>query len=323
MTEISPAGIASPKFGTRSTALEVIAGHDLCGRDAIVTGGASGIGIETVRALATAGARVVIAARDRVKAEDAASTLQGDSGNQAIEVGQVDLASLASVRAFVGQFLASGRKLHLLINNAGIMATPLSYTEDGFESQFGTNHIGHFALTVGLLPALKAAGAARVVALTSIGHRRSGIHFEDLNFRGRPYEPFSGYGQSKTANALFAVGLTERHAADGITANAVMPGGILTGLQKHLSREEQIAMGWFDESGTPNPRFKITGQGAATSIWAAVAPELEGVGGRYLEDCAVAEPWTDARPMAGYMPYALNPDDASRLWSVSEELIAR
>ncbi len=320
MTEITP---ASSKFGARSTALEVIADHDLRGRNALVTGGASGIGIETVRALAMAGARVVIAARDRVKAEDVASTLRGDSGNQAIEVGQLDLASLASVRAFVGQYLASGRPLHLLINNAGIMATPLSYTEDGFESQFGTNHIGHFALTAGLLPALKAAGNARVVALTSIGHRRSGIHFDDLNFRERPYEPFLGYGQSKTANALFAAGLTARHAADGISANAVMPGGILTGLQKHLSREEQIAMGWFDESGAPNPSFKTTEQGAATSIWAAVAPELEGVGGRYLEDCAIAEPWTEARPMAGYMPYALDPNDASRLWSVSEELIGR
>ena len=209
----------------------------------------------------------------------------------------------------------------MLINNAGIMATPLSYTEDGFESQFGTNHIGHFALTVGLLPALKAAGTARVVSLSSIGHRRSGMHFEDLNFRTRPYEPFSAYGQSKTANALFAVGLTQRYATDGITANAVMPGGILTGLQKHMTREEQMALGWFDESGTPNPRFKSTAQGASTSIWAAVAPELDGVGGRYLEDCAIAEPWTEERPMSGYMPYALDPDDAARLWTVSEELI--
>jgi NAD(P)-dependent dehydrogenase (short-subunit alcohol dehydrogenase family) len=210
-----------------------------------------------------------------------------------------------------------------LINNAGIMATPLFYTEDGFESQFGTNHLGHFALTVGLMPALRAAGTARVVALSSIGHRRSGIHFEDLNFRERAYEPFSGYGQSKTANALFAVGLTERHAADGITANAVMPGGIMTGLQKHMSRDEKLALGWIDEAGTPNPRFKSAEQGAATSIWAAVAPELAGQGGRYLEDCAIAEPWTEARPMSGYMPYALNADDARRLWAVSEELIAR
>ncbi|MDP9238204.1 MAG: oxidoreductase [Chloroflexota bacterium] len=311
-----------PKFGARSTALEVIAGHDLRGRDAIVTGGASGIGIETVRALATAGARVVIAARDKAKAESVAAMLRQDTGNPAIEAELLDLASLASVRAFVDRRLAKDRPLHILINNAGIMAPPLSYTEDGFESQFGTNHIGHFALTVGLLPALKAAGAARVVSLSSIGHRRSGMHFDDLNFRERPYDPFMGYGQSKTANALFAVGLTEQHAADGITSNAVMPGGILTGLQKHMSREEQMALGWFDESGKVNERFKSTAQGAATSIWAAVAPELEGVGGRYLEDCAIAKPWTEEQPMSGYLPYALHADDARKLWSVSEELIA-
>jgi NAD(P)-dependent dehydrogenase (short-subunit alcohol dehydrogenase family) len=188
--------------------------------------------------------------------------------------------------------------------------------------QFGTNHVGHFALTAGLLPALKAAGKARVVALSSIGHRRSDVHFEDLNFRERPYDPWAAYGQSKTANVLFAVGLTRRYASDGITANAVMPGGILTGLQKHMTRQEQMAMGWFDESGTPNPRFKSTAQGASTSIWAAVAPELEGVGGLYLEDCAVAQPWTSERPMSGYMPHARDPESAERLWSVSEEINA-
>lgn len=308
-------------FGARSTALEVIAGHDLRGQEAIVTGGASGIGVETVPALASAGARVVLAARDGARADVVAAELRQATGG-IVEASHLDLASLASVRAFVERFLAQGRPLHLLINNAGIMATPLSYTEDGFESQFGTNHIGHFALTTGLMPALQAAGAARVVSLSSIGHRRSGMHFEDLNFRARPYEPFLAYGQSKTANALFAVGLSGRHAADGVFANAVMPGGIFTGLQKHMTREEQMALGWFDESGTPNPRFKTTEQGAATSVWAAVAPELDGVGGLYLEDCAVAAPWSEERPMSGYMPYALDPDDARRLWAVSEALIA-
>lgn len=310
------------KFGARSTALEVIAGHDLRGRDAIVTGGASGIGVETVRALATAGARVVLAARDRAKAESVAETLREETGSELIEVGLLDLASLASVRAFVAEFLARRAALHLLINNAGIMATPLAYTVDGFESQFGTNHAGHFALTVGLLPALKAAGSARVVALTSIGHRRSDVNFEDLNFRRRPYDPWSAYGQSKTANVLFAVGVTQRHAADGITANAVHPGGIMSGLQKYVPRQDQINMGWIDESGAVNPRFKSTAQGAATSIWAAVAPELAGVGGRYLEDCATGQPWSSENPMTGYMPYAVDPDHAQRLWSVSEGLIA-
>ena len=286
-----------------------------------MTGGASGIGVETVRALATAGARVVLAARNGEQAENVATTLRRETGNEQIEARVVDLASLASVRRFVEAYLSDRRPLHLLINNAGVMATPLSYTEDGFELQFGTNHVGHFALTIGLLPALRAAGRARVVSLSSIGHRRSDVHFEDLNFRERAYDPGVAYGQSKTANALFAVGVTARYGAEGITSNAVMPGGIMTGLQKHMSREQQMALGWFDESGKLNDRFKSTEQGAATSIWAAVAPELEGIGGRYLEDCAIAAPWTEERPMSGYMPDALDPVRAERLWAVSEKLI--
>ncbi len=314
--------MAEKNFGARSTALEVIAGHDLHGRDAIVTGGASGIGVETVRALAAAGARVVIATRDRSKGESVAATLRKETGTSAIEFRELDLGSLASVRAFVAEYLKLDRKLHLLINNAGIMATPLAYTPDGFESQFGTNHIGHFALTTGLIPALKAAGKARIVELTSIGHRRSDVHFEDLNFRKRPYDPWDAYGQSKTANVLFAVAASERLGADGIVANAVHPGGIMSGLQKHVSREEQIKMGWIDESGAVNSRFKSPAQGASTSIWAAVAPQLEGVGGRYLEDCSIAKPWSSDSPFSGVMPYALDADHARRLWAVSEELIA-
>ncbi len=310
------------RFGARSAAREVIAGHDLSGRDAIVTGGASGIGVETVRALATAGARVVIATRDRSKGEEVAARVSSETGNDAIEFRLLDLASLASVRAFVTQFLALGRPLHVLINNAGIMATPLAYTPDGFESQFGTNHVGHFALTVGLLPALKAAAGARVVSLTSLGHRRSDVDFDDLNFHRRAYDPWLAYGQSKTANVLFAVGLTQRLAGDGIVANAVHPGGIMTGLQKHVPREEQIRLGWIDESGIPHPRLKNAEQGAATSIWAAVAAELEGVGGRYLEDCGIAKAWSEDKPLSGVKPYALDPDRARRLWSVTEELIA-
>ena len=307
-------------FGARSTALEVIAGHDLRGRDAIVTGGASGIGVETVRALASAGARVTLAARNNAQAQQVAAALRTDTGNEAIEVEMLDLASIASVRAFVTRYLSEQRPLHLLINNAGVMATPQSYTEDGFEMQFGTNHVGHFVLATGLLPALKEAGTARIVALSSIGHRRSDVNYDDPNFRERPYDPWAAYGQSKTANALFAVGWTRRYAEDGITANSVMPGGILTGLQKHMTREEQMAMGWFDEAGTPNARFKSAAQGASTSIWAAVAPELEGVGGRYLEDCAVAKPWSSEQPMSGVMPYALDPDNAERLWTLSEQI---
>jgi NAD(P)-dependent dehydrogenase (short-subunit alcohol dehydrogenase family) len=310
------------RFDARSTAREVIAGHDLSGCDAVVTGGASGIGVETVRALASAGARVVIATRDRSKGEEVAERLRRETGNDAIEFRPVDLASLASVGAFATQFLALRRPVHVLINNAGIMATPLAYTADGFESQFGTNHLGHFALTLGLLPALKAAGGPRVVSLTSLGHRRSDVDFDDLDFRRRPYDPWLAYGQSKTANVLFAVGLTQRLAGDGVVANAVHPGGIMTGLQKHVPREEQIRLGWIDESGVPHPRMKDAEQGAATSIWAAVAPELEGVGGHYLEDCAIARAWSADKPMSGVKPYALDPERAQRLWSVSEGLIA-
>jgi NAD(P)-dependent dehydrogenase (short-subunit alcohol dehydrogenase family) len=315
--------IAESRFGDRSTAREVISGHNLKGREAIVTGGASGIGVETVRALAIAGARVVIATRDHTKGESVAATLRRETGNEQIEFQQLDLASLASVQVFVKQFLAMRRDLHLLINNAGIMAAPFAYTVDGFESQFGTNHVGHFSLAVGLLPALRAAGRARVVSLSSLGHRRSDVHFDDLNFRHRPYDPWMAYGQSKTANVLFAVGMTQKFGAEGIYANAVHPGGIMTGLQKHVSHEEQVKMGWVDEAGAQNSRFKSTEQGAATSIWAAVAPELEGVGGLYLEDCAIAKPWSDDRPTSGVKPYALDPGSAKRLWSISEELITR
>jgi NAD(P)-dependent dehydrogenase (short-subunit alcohol dehydrogenase family) len=311
------------KFDARSTAQEVVNGHNLNGREAIVTGGASGIGVETVRALALAGARVVIATRDAGKGEAVAATLRKETGSAKIEFRSLDLASLRSVKSFVAGFLGLRRELHLLINNAGIMAAPLAYTDAGLESQFGTNHIGHFLLTIGLLPALKSARKARVVSLSSLGHRRSEVHFDDINFRQRPYDPWLAYGQSKTANILFAVGMTQRFAAHGISTNAVHPGGIMTGLQKYVSREEQMKMGWIDDAGMPNPRMKTIEQGAATSVWAAVAPELDNVSGRYLEDCTIAKPWSDDRPMSGVKAYALDPAKAERLWSVSEEIVSQ
>jgi NAD(P)-dependent dehydrogenase (short-subunit alcohol dehydrogenase family) len=311
------------QFGAKSTAMEVIAGHDLSGKDAIVTGGASGIGVETVRALASAGARVVLAARNQAQANDVAADVRATTGSDKVEVGMLDLASLASVRAFVADYLAQSRPLHILINNAGVMATPFGHTPEGFETQFGTNHIGHFALTTGLSPALRSADNARVVALSSIGHRRSDIIWDDINFERREYDPWAAYGQSKTANALFAVGFTQKHGAGGITANAVMPGGIMTGLQKHMKDEEKRALGWIDEHGNPNPRFKTPAQGAATSIYAAVSPDLEGIGGKYLEDCAIAKPWSREAPMSGVLPYALDPASAERLWALSEEIIAK
>lgn len=314
-------------FGSQTTAAEVAAGHDLRGRNVIVTGGTSGLGAETARVLAGAGATVLLTGRDRAKGEAAAARVRQATGNQDVTSGVLDLGSLASVAAFAARFLAAGRPLHLLINNAGIMATPLAYTQDGFESQFGTNHLGHHALTTGLLPALQAAGTARVVCLSSRAHRRSDIDFDDPNYRHRPYDPWQAYGQSKTANALFAVALTGRCQAHGITANAVMPGAISTGLQTHLTRDQLLSLGWAGSGGTlePGPDWKTVEQGAATTIWAALAPELDGIGGRYLQDCAIGRPWTQNSdpPNGYYLPYALDPSHAQRLWDLSENLTSK
>jgi NAD(P)-dependent dehydrogenase (short-subunit alcohol dehydrogenase family) len=311
--------ITSP-FGPRSTALEVIAGHDLTGKTALVTGASSGIGVETVKALLSAGAEVIMAVRDTQKGEAVAEQLRTSTGNPHAHILELDLGSLASVRA-AAHVLSRWPKLHILINNAGVMATPFSHTTDGFEMQFGTNHLGHFAFATSLLPALRAAAPSRIVVLSSIGHRRSDIHFEDPQYANRPYEKWEAYGQSKTANVLFAVGWNRLYGTEGITANALHPGGIQTGLQKFIPEEEQRAMGWIDEHGKVNPLFKSLEQGAATSIWAAVGQELEGVGGLYLEDCQEGLPFDAARPYSGYAPHARNPENAERLWQVSETLI--
>ena len=311
-------------FGAQTRALEIVEGQCLKGKDVIVTGGAGGIGIETVRALAKIGARVVIAARDLKRAEEVADEIRKDTQNNDIEVEELELGSLKSIRGFVARYLAKNRPLHILINNAGIMSTPFGKTIDGFEQQFGVNHIGHFELTVGLLPALKAAKNARVVVLSSVAHLISPVNFDDIHFEQRNYDERVAYGQAKTANVLFAVELTRRYAADGIFANAVMPGGILTGLQKHIPREEMIKRGWIDENGVTNPRFKTVEQGAATSVWAAVAPELEHKGGLYLEDCqiqpevkiedaqeALKSGFKNGYPK-GYVRYAVDPDNAKK-----------
>jgi len=308
-------------FTREATALEVVTGHDLSGQTAVITGGASGIGLETTRALLHAGARVLVAVRDPERAGEALAAL-GASPEQLSTV-RLDLASLASVRAAAAEVLSGTPRLKLLINNAGTMATPFGHTADGFETQFGTNHLGHFLFAQLLMPALLAAAPARVVSLSSIGHRRSDVHLDDPNYREREYEKWAAYGQSKTANSLFAVGLTQRYAAQGVTANAVHPGGIMTNLQRFLPREEQLAMGWIDEEGNLNPVFKTPEQGAATSIWAAVGDELEGVGGLYLEDVREALPFDPASPFGGYMPYARDAASAEALWTLSEELVGR
>ncbi len=307
-------------FGAASTAKEVAAGHDLSGMTAIVTGAASGIGVETARALAEAGAEVMLAVRNVEAGQTVADDINRTAGGR-VSVGKVDLSDLPSVAAFATAW--GDKPLDILINNAGVMACPLAYTAQDLEMQIGTNHFGHFVLSVLLARALMNAAdegrAARLVSLSSIGHRRAGITFDDIHFRNRPYDKWESYGQAKTANALFAVGFNERFADLGVNANSVMPGGIRTPLQRHMTMDEMRAMGWYDEQGNLNPRFKSPEQGAATSVWAALAPELEGVGGLYLENCNQAVPWTEANPFEGVQPHALDPESAERLWAVSED----
>ncbi|MDA0181135.1 SDR family NAD(P)-dependent oxidoreductase [Solirubrobacter phytolaccae] len=293
-------------FNFHSTAQDVVAGLDLTGQRVIVTGGASGIGIPTSRALAGAGAQVTLAVRNPAAAQALAAEIGAD-------VRQLDLADLTSVDAFTR---AWDGPLHILVNNAGIMATPeLELSPEGFELQFATNHLGHFALTVGLHGALAAEGA-RVVSVSSRAHLRSPVVFDDVNFAFRDYDPFAAYGQSKTANVLFAVGATERWARDGIYANALMPGGIATNLQRHMPP------GYLDRVRDTGFALKSPEQGAATSVYVATSPDLEGIGGRYYED--VAEAYVvDRREELGVARYALDPDNADRLWALSEAAVKR
>jgi NAD(P)-dependent dehydrogenase (short-subunit alcohol dehydrogenase family) len=316
--------ITSP-FGAFSTAREVAAGHDLRGTRAIVTGAATGIGIETARALAEAGAEVVIAARKPDLAQAAATDINTAAKGPGAGFEMLDLSALASVRDFAARW--GERPLHLLINNAGVMACPLQRTADGLEMQIGTNHFGHFLLGVLLAPALELGARergrpSRLVSLSSIGHRRSGIHWDDPNYLTRPYDKWEAYGQAKTANALFAVGFEHRHGARGIHANAVMPGGIMTPLQRYLARDEMVAMGWIDAAtGRLRDGFKTPEQGASTSVWAALGAELEGLGGLYLEDCQQALPWSNESPWQGVLPYALDREAAERLWALSAQTV--
>jgi len=315
---MTAARITTP-FGFSSTAAEVIAGVDLSGKRAIVTGASSGIGVETARALADAGAAVTLAVRNTEAGERVAAEIRESTGNGAITVGALDLSDLTSARTFAAAW--SG-PLDILVNNAGVMAIQeLTISASGHEMQFATNHLGHFALALGLHDALAAADSARIVALSSGGHLRSPVVFDDIDYAFRDYDPFGAYGQSKTANVLFAVEATRRWRADGIVANAVMPGGIATPLQRHLpSHYAADALDAFRAAGTD---FKTVEQGAATSVLLAASPLLEGVGGRYFENCneAVQVERRGKPGQGGVAPYALDPVNAERLWELSLKLI--
>ncbi len=311
-------------FGARSTALEVIDGVDLVGKTAIVTGGYSGLGLETVRALLIAGADVIAPARDTAKAEEALDALldEIDETGAAIGdliVGELDLSDPASIDGFTSDILELGRPIELLINNAGVMACPLTRDDRGYELQFATNHLGHYQLTTRLWVALAARGA-RVVSLSSTGHHIAPVDLNDPHFERRAYDKWVAYGQSKTANSLFAVGLDARGKDHGVRAFAVHPGGIMTPLQRHLPREEMIAFGWIDADGNVNERFKTPEQGAATSIWAATSPDLDALGGVYCEDCDVANVWTEGVRFMGVKPWAVDPEAADALWEASEAM---
>lgn len=304
-------------FGHGTTAAQVLEGADLSGCDAIVTGGYSGLGLETVRALDGAGVRVTVPARR----PDHAREVLAAAGLGTVNVQPMDLGELGSVRAFARAYLESGRGLDILINNAAIMACPETRVGPGWEAQFATNHLGHFTLANELWPVL-ADGGARVVALSSTGHKISGIHFDDLQFTAG-YDKWQAYGQAKTADSLFAVELDRRGRDHGVRAFAVHPGGIMTELQRHLPREEMVAAGWMDDSGTVREGFKTPEQGAATSVWAATSPQLDGMGGVYCEDCDIALPTDASSPLArfaGVDAHAVDPESAARLWDVSAEL---
>jgi NAD(P)-dependent dehydrogenase (short-subunit alcohol dehydrogenase family) len=296
-------------FGFGATAAEVVAGFDLTGKRAIVTGASSGIGIETARALAGAGATVTLAVRDLDAGARAAGDIAATTGRDDVDVAELDLTSPASVTAFAEAWRGS---LDILVNNAGVMMSPEQRTPQGWELQLATNHLGHFALTRGLHRALAATGAARIVVVSSSGHLFSPVVFDDLHFRFRPYDPLLAYAQSKTAAILFAVGATARWAGEGITANALNPGAIATNLQRHVG----------GKLVTPPDRRKTPQQGAATSVLLATSPELDGIGGRYFNDGneALTVDHRDASA-TGVASYALDAANADRMWDVSEALL--
>jgi len=341
-TTVDPLAMQTPQapigsgFGAASTAKEVTVGVDLSGKTAIVTGGYSGIGLETVRALRSAGASVIVPARDLARAGRALADIGG------VEIGQLDLMAPDSIEAFADEYLRSARPLHLLINNAGIMANPLTRDSRGFESQFATNHLGHFQLTTSLWPALVQANGARIVNLSSRGHFFSPVVFEDVNFEHRPYSPWLAYGQSKTANILFSLEADRRGAPRGIRAFAVHPGTVSDShLKRYLKQADLKAGGFLDHEGKaildPSRNRKSIAQGAATTLWCAISRQLDQMGGVYCENCDIAELVPESlltqaagesatlaalNIATGVMPYAVDHANARRLWKTSEDMLS-
>ena len=311
-------------FGSKSEPSEVMEGIDLSGKTAVVTGGYSGIGTETTRALLNAGCEVYIPAR---RTDVAVKELEGILSTENII--EMDLASPKSVQTFVDDFSSQINKLDILINNAGVMACPEIRTSEGWELQFAVNQIGHFVLTKGLLPLMEKAEGARLVALSSTGHKISGIRWDDIHFNTSDYDKWTAYGQSKTAGSLLAVEVDKRMKSSGISAFGVHPGGIMTPLQRHLETEEMVVLGWMNEDGQPSERvakmFKSPTQGASTSLWAATSPQLDGIGGVYCENCDVAKRQDDSDKNArfiGVADWAVDSEEASRLWDETERMLS-
>ena len=309
-------------FHAKSTASEVLSGIDLTGKNIVLTGGYSGIGIEAVRALAAAGASVTVPARRPDVAAEALGNISGD-----ISVAPMDLGEIASVNAFASDYVATGRALDILINNAGIMACPEARVGPGWERQFGVNHLGHMQLALGLLPAMEKANGARMVCLASTAHIITDVHWDDPHFTSHDYDKWQAYGQAKSANALFALGADMKWKDKGIRAFSVHPGGIFTPLQRHLTDEEMVVLGWKNADGSVPPAvaamFKTPEQGASTEVWAATSPKLDGLGGVYCEDCDIAKlAGEDSQRWEHAREWICDDEKANRLWDMSETMLA-
>ncbi len=317
--------MSATAFGFETTTDHVLEGIDLTGKTILVTGASTGLGEETSRALASRGARIIMASRDVEKLKAAAARVSEATGSSQIQVLEVDLGNFASIRKAAAEALEMAPKIDVLINNAGVMACPLMRTSEGHEMQFGTNHLGHFLFTGLLIPALEAAGQARIVNLSSGGHKFSGIDLEDWNYEGGEdsYDKWQAYGRSKTANSLFSVALDKRLSGRGIRAFAVHPGAIMTELSRHLTPDDVKAISEDGPRDSGPMKFKSIPQGAATSVWAATSPDLEGRGGIYLEDCSIAELAETPISHDGYVPHAVDPDDAEGLWTLSEKIVGQ